>query len=162
MTEKELSRYDIIKNLLDHKINGSDAAKQIGISVRHIKRLKARAVKFGAAGLIHRSRGREGNRKLDEKIIALAKKHLGETYYDFRPTFAAEKLLENHQIKINKETVSGNSLKKRIVLGTNKSYCAYPARPVCAQILAVLKKHYKTAGIAPYINQNNCIILNLP
>lgn len=105
MTARELSRYDIIKNLLDRKINGTDAAKQIGVSVRHIKRLKARAVKFGAAGLIHRSRGRESNRKLNDRVIALAKKHLEETYYDFGPTFAAEKLLENHQIKINKETV---------------------------------------------------------
>ena len=105
MTARELSRYDIIKNLIDRKINGTDAAKQIGVSVRHIKRLKARAVKFGAEGLIHRSRGREGNRKLNDGIIALAKKHLEETYYDFGPTLAAEKLLENHQIKINKETV---------------------------------------------------------
>lgn len=105
MTAKELSRYGIVKNLIDRKINGTDAAKQIGVSVRHIKRLKARAVKFGAAGLIHKSRGRESNRKLNDRVIALAKKHLEETYYDFGPTFAAEKLLENHQIKINKETV---------------------------------------------------------
>jgi len=105
MTTKELSRYDIIKTLIERKINGTDAAKQIGVSVRHIKRLKARAVKFGAAGLIHRSRGRESNRKLNDRVIALAKKHLEETYYDFGPTFATEKLLENHQIKINKETV---------------------------------------------------------
>lgn len=105
MTAKELSRYDIVKNLIDRKINGTDAAKQIGVSVRHIKRLKARAVKLGAAGLIHKSRGRESNRKLNDRVIALAKKHLEETYYDFGPTFAAEKLLENHQIKINKETV---------------------------------------------------------
>lgn len=105
MTARELSRYDIVKNLIDRKINGTDAAKQIGVSVRHIKRLKARAVKLGAAGLIHKSRGRESNRKLNDRVIALAKKHLEETYYDFGPTFAAEKLLENHQIKINKETV---------------------------------------------------------
>ena len=105
MTARELSRYDIIKNLINREINGTDAAKQIGVSVRHIKRLKARAIKFGAAGLIHGGRGRESNRKLNDRAIALAKKHLEETYYDFGPTFAAEKLLENHQIKINKETV---------------------------------------------------------
>ena len=36
-----------------------------------------------------------------------------------------------------------------IVLGTNKSLCACPARPVRAQILAVFRKYYKTARIAP-------------
>src|SRR3989344_9061861 len=56
-----------------------------------------------------------------------------------------------------------------IVLGTNKSLCACPARPVRAQILAVFRKYYKTAGIAPFSsfyhyqntirniqNQSNC------
>lgn len=105
MTEKELSRYDVIRNLLDSKINGTEAAKQIDVSLRHLKRLKARVAKFGAKGLIHGHRGREGNRKLDKEIVARAKKHLRETYYDFGPTFAAEKLWENHKIKINKETV---------------------------------------------------------
>src|SRR3989338_8138315 len=46
-------------------------------------------------------------------------------------------------------------LSKRIVLGTNKSVCACPPRPARAQIPAVLKKHYKTAGIAPLIIISN-------
>ena len=36
-----------------------------------------------------------------------------------------------------------------IVLGTNKSTCASPTHPMRAQPPAVLKKNYKTAGIAP-------------
>src|SRR3989338_7908275 len=36
-----------------------------------------------------------------------------------------------------------------IVLGTNKSICAFPTPPMRAQIPAVFRKHYKTAGIAP-------------
>ena len=107
MSEKELSRYDIIKSLIDGKINGADASKQIGVSIRHIKRLKLRVLEYGAKGLIHKNRGQEGNRKLDPKIIRKAEKYLKEKYYDFGPTFAAEKLDENHNIIINKETVRG-------------------------------------------------------
>ena len=44
---------------------------------------------------------------------------------------------------------SGNSL-KWIVLGTNKSVCACPAHPVRAQIPAVFRRYYKTAGIASH------------
>ena len=40
MTKKELSRYEIIKDLIAGKINGTDASKQIGVTIRHIKRLK--------------------------------------------------------------------------------------------------------------------------
>lgn len=103
MTKKELSRINIIQNLIDGKINGTDASKQIGVSVRHIKRLKAKVIKSGAEGLIHGNRGKEGNRKIDPNIIEKAKEYLKEKYYDFGPTFASEKLDENHDIKIGKE-----------------------------------------------------------
>ncbi len=105
MSQRELSRYDIIKQLIDEEINGTDAAKQIGVSIRHVKRLKLKVNELGAAGLIHGNRGRKGNRKLDDKIIKKAKRYLKEKYYDFGPTLAAEKLEEKHQIKINKESV---------------------------------------------------------
>ena len=105
MSQRELSRYDIIKQLLDDKINGTDAAKQIRVSVRHVKRLKLKVNKLGAAGLIHGNRGQEGNRKLDDEIIAKVEKLLKEKYYDFGPTLACEKLEENHAIKTSKEYV---------------------------------------------------------
>ncbi len=107
MSEKELSRYDIIKSLIDGKINGTDASKQIGVSIRHVKRLKIKVDKCGAKGLIHKNRGQSGNRKLDPEIVKKAEKYLKEKYYDFGPTFATEKLDEIHKIKIGKETVRG-------------------------------------------------------
>lgn len=107
MTEKELSRHSIIKNLIGGAINGTDAAKQISLSVRQTKRLKVKVIKHGAMGLIHGNRGKQSNRKLDEATIAKAKQYLQEKYYDFGPTFASEKLDENHNIKINKETLRG-------------------------------------------------------
>ncbi len=38
MTEKESDRYDIIQDLINKKINGTDASKMIGVSVRQVKR----------------------------------------------------------------------------------------------------------------------------
>jgi len=105
MTKKELSRYEIIKDLIAGKINGTDASKQIGVTIRHIKRLKLKVDKNGINGLIHKSRGQTGNRKLDVEIIKKAEKYLKEKYHFCNPTFASEKLAENHKIKINKETV---------------------------------------------------------
>jgi hypothetical protein len=39
--------------------------------------------------------------------------------------------------------------------GTNKSVCACPTHPVRAQIPAVFRKYYKTAGIAPLTNHSS-------
>lgn len=105
MTKEELSKYEIIMDLIAGKINGTDASKQIGVTIRHIKRLKSKVDKNGAEGLIHKNRGQSGNRKLDPKIVKKAEKYLKEKYSSFGPTFAAEKLDEIHKIKLGKETV---------------------------------------------------------
>lgn len=105
MTNRELSRYEIIKNLINGKINGTDASKQIGLSIRQVKNLKSKVRDRGLKGIIHAGRGKQSNRKLNPDLIEKTEKLLKTTYYDFGPTFASEKLEENHNIKINKETL---------------------------------------------------------
>ena len=105
MTKQELSKYEIIMDLIAGKINGTDASKQIGVTVRHVKRLKSKVDKQGMEGLIHKNRGQASNRKIDAKIIEKAEKYLKEKYYFCGPTFATEKLHEIHKIKLGKETV---------------------------------------------------------
>jgi len=105
MAQKELSRYEIIKRLIRKEINGTEAAKQINLSVRQIKRIKARVIKEGAEGVIHKNRNRESNRKITNEKVKEMERIVEEKYYDFGPTFAQEKLKENHQIKIGKETL---------------------------------------------------------
>lgn len=105
MTEKESKRYEIIKSLIDGVIDGTEASKQLGLSIRQTKRMKATVDKKGIKGIVHKSRGKPSNRKMNGKIIEKAKKLLKEKYSDFKPTFASEKLHELHNIKINKETV---------------------------------------------------------
>ena len=50
MTATEAERLTIINNLIAKKINGTDAAKQLHLSVRQTKRLKARVIQKGATG----------------------------------------------------------------------------------------------------------------
>lgn len=105
MTSEELTRYEIINNLINGKINGTEAAKMINLSVRQVKNLKAAVKKKGARGLIHGNRGRESNRKLPEEKIKEIKKVIKDKYKDFGPTLASEKLEETDKIKINHETL---------------------------------------------------------
>lgn len=103
MTQKELSRYEIIKRLINQEINGTEAAKQLGLSVRQIKNLKAAVKRNGPKGIIHGNRNRPSNRKIIEEKIKKIKEIIKANYYDFGPTFATEKLEENHNIKISHE-----------------------------------------------------------
>lgn len=105
MSSKELTRYEVIKELVDNKINGTDASLKLGLSIRQVKRLKKKVKNEGAKGLAHGSRGKSGNRKIDLEIIAKVKNILKEKYPDFGPTFAREKLEEIDEIKIGTEKI---------------------------------------------------------
>ncbi|MFA5777266.1 MAG: ISNCY family transposase [Parcubacteria group bacterium] len=105
MTAKEAERLTIINNLIAKKINGTDAAKQLNLSIRQTKRLKARVDGEGSKGIIHKLRGQKGNNKVKEKIINKAKKIIEKKYPDFGPTLATEKLLEIHKIDIGVTTI---------------------------------------------------------
>jgi len=103
MTLRELSRYGVIKRLLNKEINGTEAAKQLYLSVRQIRNLKSKVKKCGEKGIIHGNRGRPSNRKISNEKIKQIERIVKEKYYNFGPTFTAEKLDENHQIIISNE-----------------------------------------------------------
>lgn len=105
MTTKEISHYSIVKRLLEKQINGTQAAKLLKLSVRQTKRLKARVKQFGPKGLIHTSRGKPSNRRIPDKEKKKIAYILKEKYPDFKPTFASEKLLENHHIERDPKTI---------------------------------------------------------
>ena len=103
MTPKELSRYEVIKKLINKEINGTVAAKQMRLTKRQVRNIKAKVKELGAKGIIHGLRGKKGNKNLPEEKTEEIKKIVEGKYHDFGPTFAAEKLLEMHQIEISSE-----------------------------------------------------------
>ena len=104
MTQEELDKHGIIKKLIAKEIAVGDAAKLIGCTPRHIRRLRNRVRRRGAKGIVHGLRGRTSNNKTDAGIWQKAKKIISEKYSDFGPTLAHEKLVEVEGIKIGKQT----------------------------------------------------------
>ena len=70
LTMQEINRYEVIQKLINKRISEEEARKMMNLkSVRHVRRIKKRVAGEGAKGVAHRSRGRPGNRKLDESFI---------------------------------------------------------------------------------------------
>jgi len=105
MSKYEVRKHEVITRLMKRDINAGEAAKQLELSVRQIQNIKKRFQEKGARGLIHASRGKPSNRKFTDQFIEKVKHIVKKNYPDFGPTFAAEKLEENHQIKLGKETL---------------------------------------------------------
>ena len=75
MTKKEAERYDIIQKLLKEEIDGTQAARLLGKSIRQTKRIKANVLKVrkqgrpGIEGVIHGNRGKKSKKRTPQKTI---------------------------------------------------------------------------------------------
>ncbi len=105
MTNKDAKRYNIVNSLIANRIDGTEAAKQLDLSVRQTKRIKAAVALSGIKGVIHGNRGRDSHNKINSNILKNAKKHLKKIYYDFNPLLAQEHLRDDQKIQLSKETV---------------------------------------------------------
>ena len=105
MSQKELSRLEVMKRLEEKRMKQGEAAARLGISERHVKRLLRAYRDSGAAGLISKRRGKAGNNCLGSQVIQEVRDLIYEQYADFGPTLAHEKLTEVHGLKISRESV---------------------------------------------------------
>lgn len=105
MSAKERDRLVVIEAVHAKRLTQRQAAEQLGISERQVRRSLQRFRAQGDAGLVHRSRGRPSNRRVPPAIEQQAREALRTDYRDFGPTLAAQQLQERHGIKLSKETV---------------------------------------------------------
>ena len=105
MSEKEITRVEVMQQLKDKQINQKRAAEQLGVSVRQIKRIWKKYQEAGGAGLVHQRRGKPSNNQMDPEVLQRVRDLIYERYRDFGPTLACEKLVERHRLKISVERV---------------------------------------------------------
>lgn len=114
MTEKEAYRYEIILSLEKRDITANEAALRLGITQRHVRRLKKRIQKEGVRGGVHKLRGRKSNRAFceseEKRIIDILKKE----YSDFGPTLATEYLFSRQSIKRDVSTIRSLMIREAI------------------------------------------------
>ena len=105
MSSKELTRLEVMQRLKDKRLLQKEAALQLGLSVRQVKRLWQKYKKQGTKGLISQRRGKVSNHRLEAEAAQRALDLLKKKYADFGPTLAHEKLQECDQVQISRESV---------------------------------------------------------
>lgn len=105
MSKKEIDRHDVLKRLIRKEIKRSHAIKLLSITARHVTRLKQALIVHGPSALIHKQRGKPSHNQLSERVRRRIACLLKEKYFDFGPTFAAEKLRELHKIDHDPKTI---------------------------------------------------------
>ncbi|MBK5291173.1 MAG: transcriptional regulator, partial [Acidobacteriia bacterium] len=106
MTQSDRDRLVTLRKAKKKVITQREAAEELNLTVRQVKRLLYALKKGGDKAVVHGLRGKPSNRRIEESIEQEAVTILSAPLYKgFRPTLAAEYLAGKHQIKASKETV---------------------------------------------------------
>ena len=121
MSSREQQRAHVVTQLLDGRLTMPEAARLMGLSTRHTKRLVAQVRQRGLAALAHGNRGRPPARRLPEtvraRLLALAR----TTYAGCNDCHFTELLAEQEHVAVSRPTVQrwlraagiGNPRKRR-------------------------------------------------
>ena len=140
LSKKELYRIEILVELINKKITSIEAASFLGISIRQLRRIRRRYEKDGAKGLIHRARGMPSSRRMSDFQEAQILFLLHSRYRDFGPTFAAEKLKEEHNITVSREKVRKLQIREKLWKPKSKKKSVYhPRRTRRSQLGALVQ-----------------------
>src|SRR5437773_4787769 len=107
LTMGELDRLQVMSQLAERRLTRRRAAALLGLSERQVRRLYRAFRRDGAKGLASRHRGRPSNRQLATATREQALTLVRERYVDFGPTFARQKLTEQHGLAFSVETLRG-------------------------------------------------------
>lgn len=104
MSASELTRLEVMQRLQDGRLSQREAAAQLGIGTRQVKRIWRAYKRGGVDALASKRRGQPSNHQLSRATQEQAVNLLGSRYRDFGPTFAHEKLTEEHGLRLSVES----------------------------------------------------------
>jgi transposase len=106
MTQADRDRLVTLKKAKKRLITQRQAAEELGLSVRQVKRLVLALKKRGDKAVIHGLRGKASNQRIARSVEEEAMQILStDLYKGFGPTLASEYLADKHDIEVSKETV---------------------------------------------------------
>ena len=104
MSQRERDRLRVLHEVKQKHLTQVEAAQQLNVSDRHVRRMLVRIRERGDGGIVHRLRGRPSNHKLaapwEQKILARVR----QRYADFGPTLAVEHLAKDGLL-VSRETL---------------------------------------------------------
>ena len=112
MTQRDRDRLVVLKKAFKGLITQRQAATELDLTDRQVRRLLVRMKEVGDRAVIHGLRGRASNRKLSEDVRSKAIAVLSqEVYRGFGPTLASEYLAKKHKLVVGREALIFRSAK---------------------------------------------------
>jgi transposase len=126
MSAKERDRLDVMSRVSRRELSLMEASGELGLSYRQVKRVWQRFKAKGAAGLMHRARGRPSNNRTPDEVRDRIVKRHQERYADFGETLACEKLAKD-KLPVHPDTLR-SILKERGLHVPRRRRCKHRRR----------------------------------
>jgi hypothetical protein len=108
MTQRDRDRLVVLKKAQKQLITQVQAACELDVSERQVRRLLVKLRESGDKSVIHGLRGRASNRRLSDETRQKAVRILSqEVYRGFGPTLASEYLAKKHKLRMGRESLRG-------------------------------------------------------
>jgi transposase len=105
LSRREQQRAHVLIQILEGRLAVPDAARLLGLSVRHVRRLLAKARQYGLAALAHGNRGRASPRRIAEtircRILTLARSR----YAGVNDHHLTDLLAEREGLRVSRKTI---------------------------------------------------------
>ncbi len=105
VTMKDIQRYKVLKDVLEKKLKGIEAAQLLGLTPVHISRLKAKLLKGGFEEILRKPPPLPPNKRISDATVQRILKLRKELYYDFNIMHFMDKLHEEHKINYSYESI---------------------------------------------------------
>lgn len=106
MSQRERDRLKVLHEVSKRQITQKQAAEQLKLSERHVRRLVRSLKQRGDVAVVHGLRGRASNRKTSGECERRAIEELSrEECRDFGPTFAAEHVSKQLGMEVGRDTI---------------------------------------------------------
>ena len=99
--ERAMKREEIILRAYAKKISWIEAAEILGMSCRHLRRVREKYDEWGFDGLHDARVGKESPRRMPVAVVEEVLRLYRDEYFDFNVVHFHEKLMERHQMTVS-------------------------------------------------------------
>lgn len=106
MSQKQRDRLKVLHEVAQKKLKQTEAAEQLKLSTRQVRRLVKKMASLGDRAILHGLQGRGSNRTIDADVEKRCMTELAKPECrDFGPTYATEHLQKKLEVKVGRDTV---------------------------------------------------------
>ncbi|MGB5864521.1 MAG: helix-turn-helix domain-containing protein [Sulfitobacter sp.] len=105
MSERELNQIKVLSQVSQGAMTAMTTANLLGLSRRQVHRLLKDFQTNCPIAIRPKAPSRKSNNRIDPAVREFVVILIHKNFIDFGPTFAAEKLAEDHSLKVSRETL---------------------------------------------------------